>query len=55
MRPYIGCVKAVTAAGYRIDHLHSAISNSDIRWKYQSNEDIQTAEKKQIINYIVGE
>ena len=43
---YIG----YTAAGYIVDHLHRAISNSDTKWKYPKTEDIQYAKEDQIVS-----
>ena len=47
---YIGYIKDITAAGYIVDHLHRAISNSDTKWKYPKTEDIQYAEEDQIVS-----
>ena len=46
---YIGYIKDITAAGYILDHLHRAISNSDTKWKYPKTEDIQCAKEVQTV------
>ena len=43
-----GYIKVIIAAGYIVDHLHRAISNTDTKWKYPKIEDIQCAEEDQI-------
>ena len=47
---YIGYIKDITGAGYIVDHLHRAISNSDTKWKYLKTEDIQCAEEDQNVS-----
>ena len=53
---YIGYIKEINAEGYVIDHMHQAIKSSALHWKYPKTEDIQTAEKEQIVPCkIIGE
>ena len=42
-------VKNLTNTQYKIDHLHQTTTTSDIKWSYPSTEDIQFAEKEQLI------
>ena len=42
-------VKAVSEEGYLVDNLHRVVSDADILWKYPKSEDLQLAEKVQII------
>ena len=46
---HIGYIKDIAAVGYIVDRLHRAISNSDTKWKYPKNKDIQYAEEDQIV------
>ena len=52
---YIAYVKQITDDGYVVDHLHRVEKNCHNKWKYPSVEDVQTAEKEQIVNCIVVE
>ena len=47
---YIGYVKAVNEESYLVDHLHRVVSDADILWKYPKSEDLQLAEKVQILD-----
>ena len=47
---YIGYIKGITVAGYIVDHLHRAISNSDTKWKYPKTKGTQSAEESQIVS-----
>ena len=46
---FLGYVKNLTNTQYKIDHLHQTTTTSDIKWSYPSTEDIQFAEKEQLI------
>ena len=47
---YVGYAKAVSEEGFLVDNLHSVVSDADILWKYPNSEDLQLAEKVQILN-----
>ena len=46
---YLGYAKNETVSGYEIDHLHRDDANSDRLWKYPVVEDLQVAEKDQVL------
>ena len=50
---YIGYVKEKNNNSYTIDHLHRRTTDSNKIWQYPAIEDIQTADKDQILDVVI--